>query len=76
MPWPNKHKTRTPTRRRSCTNMAAMNQLQQQFGNLQNLVQEQAQQSGQAPPPQAPITSFHATMEALANSHLEQQQTA
>jgi hypothetical protein len=55
-------------------NMAAMNQLQQQFGNLQNLVQEQAQHPNQVPPVPAPITSLHATVEALANSHLEQQQ--
>ncbi|KAG0221330.1 hypothetical protein BGX31_009992, partial [Mortierella sp. GBA43] len=55
-------------------NMAAMNQLQQQFGNLQNLVQEQSQQSNQASSTPAPITSLHAAVEALANSHLEQQQ--
>ncbi|KAI8347007.1 hypothetical protein B0O80DRAFT_502980 [Mortierella sp. GBAus27b] len=54
--------------------MAAMNQLQQQFGNLQNLVQEQSQQSNQASSTPAPITSLHAAVEALANRHLEQQQ--
>ncbi|KAF9351320.1 hypothetical protein BGX34_000651, partial [Mortierella sp. NVP85] len=53
-------------------NMAAMNHLQQQFGSLQAQLQEQ--QASQATHPQAPITSLHAAIEALANSHLEQQQ--
>lgn len=54
------------------TNMAAMNHLQQQFGSLQAQLQEQ--QANQAANPQAPITSLHAALEALATSHLEQQQ--
>lgn len=58
------------------SNMEALNQLQQQFGNLQSMVQEQAQQAQAGPSnqPQAPLTSLQATVEALANSHLEQQQ--
>jgi hypothetical protein len=56
------------------TNMEALNHLQQQFGSLQNMVQEQAQQSQQANQSQAPLTSLHTTLEALAASHLEQQQ--
>ncbi|KAI8345017.1 hypothetical protein B0O80DRAFT_431932 [Mortierella sp. GBAus27b] len=55
-------------------NMAAMNQLLQRFGNLQILVQEQAQHPNQVPSVPAPIMSLHATIEALANSYLEKQQ--
>jgi hypothetical protein len=52
-------------------NMQAMTQLQQEFGSLQSMVQEQAQQTQSVP---APITTLHTAVEALATNYLEQQQ--